>query len=195
MKKLVLLAAPPACGKNYVSDLICRELSSVAYIDKDDLSPLLRRAFAVSGEKLDMDGEFYRENLHAAEYQTLLGLAFSALRYSDVVLVNAPFVSEVRNVDYIRDLHNSAAEQGAELVLIWVTASPEVCRERMMARASDRDAEKLKNWEEYVAGIDFSAPQELFARRAVDKLFVFDNENGERAAESLAKAIAKALER
>ena len=50
MKKMILVAAPPACGKTYVSELIASTLGHIAYFDKDDLAPLLRAAFAVSGE-------------------------------------------------------------------------------------------------------------------------------------------------
>jgi len=38
MKKMILVAAPPACGKNYVSELISKEIGQISYFDKDDLS-------------------------------------------------------------------------------------------------------------------------------------------------------------
>ena len=90
-KTLLLVAAPPACGKNHVSEMICRAKEGVTYLDKDDLSPLLRRAFAVADRAVDMDGAFYLEHLRPYEYETLLQIAFSALRFSDTVLINAPF--------------------------------------------------------------------------------------------------------
>ena len=40
---------------------------------------------------------FYLKNLRSAEYATLFDLAFSALRFSDLVLVNAPFLKEIRD--------------------------------------------------------------------------------------------------
>ena len=63
MKKMILVAAPPACGKNYVSDLICKAIGQIAYFDKDDLGVLLRRSFTLCGESIDMDGKFYLQNL------------------------------------------------------------------------------------------------------------------------------------
>lgn len=187
MKKLILVAAPPACGKNYVSELICNTLGNVTYLDKDDLSILLRRAFALCGEELNMDGDFYLRNLHAAEYGTLFDLAFSALRFSDAVLVNAPLIQEVRDVEYMSRLKGRAGELGAELILVWVVASSSACYERMKSRNSDRDIMKLAQWEEYVRKTDCSAPQTLVTSDAVDKLFVFDNENNETATHSLEK--------
>ena len=77
----------------------------------------------------------------------------------------------------------------AELVVVWVSASLEVCRKRMAQRSSDRDSEKLKNWDEYVKNIDFSAPTELLTTSAVDKLIVFDNENEQTARASFSNIL------
>lgn len=175
MKKLILVASPPACGKTYVSEMIAEAASHIVYLDKDDLGDLIRASFAVSGEKVDMDGEFYIKNLRPAEYTTILNIAFSALRFEDTVLLNAPFGSEVRDEEYMQNLKKRANENNAELILIWVTASPDVCYERMKSRNSDRDTEKIKNWEEYVKKINFAPPYELESAGAVDKIIIFDN--------------------
>lgn len=184
-KKLILVTAPPACGKNYVSELICNALNDVAYVDKDDLADLLRCSFTLSGEKLDMDGEFYRKHLRPVEYATLLRIAFSTLRYTNYVLVNAPFIKEVRDIEYMRMLKERVASMGAELVVIWVTAPIEVCYERMKKRNAERDVLKLSTWQEYVKNIDYNPPYTLQATNVVDKLFTFDNTNEITAKESL----------
>ena len=66
VKKIILVAAPPACGKNYASELICKALGNISYFDKDDLGTLLRRSFALCREELNMDGDFYLQNLRYA---------------------------------------------------------------------------------------------------------------------------------
>lgn len=58
-KKLILVGVPPACGKNYVSELICKSIKNIAYFDKDDLTDLRLCAFSVGGKTADTDGEFY----------------------------------------------------------------------------------------------------------------------------------------
>ena len=184
---MILVAAPPACGKNYVSDLIGKAMGQISYFDKDDLSVLLRRSFELCGENIDMDGKFYLQNLRSAEYDTLFKLAFSALLYSNAVLINAPLLKEVHDAEYMSALKKKANEQGARLVVGWVTASKEVCYARMKERGSDRDTLKLASWEEYAQKTDYSAPHALETAGAVDTLFVFDNENNETAAESLEK--------
>lgn len=75
-------------------------MRNVVYLDKDDLGRLVRRSFALSGEAVDMDGAFYFQNLRSDEYAALMDLAFSALRFADKVLVNAPFLKEVRDVKF-----------------------------------------------------------------------------------------------
>lgn len=187
MKKIILVAAPPACGKNYVSELICGAVASISYFDKDDLGILLRRSFELCGEKIDMDGDFYLQNLRSAEYATLFDLAFSALRFSNSVLINAPLLKEIRDVEYMCGLKKQAESLGAQLILVWVVAPIGVCHARMKARNSPRDVLKLARWEEYVRNTDYSAPRMLETSGAVDKLFVFDNENNETAIESLKK--------
>ena len=188
-KKMILVAAPPACGKTYVSELIARSVEHISYFDKDDLADLLRAAFEVSGNKMDMDGEFYLNNLRPAEYSTMLNIAFSALRFENIVLINAPFGKEVRNTEYMRQLKDRANKNGAELIMIWVTASEEICYERMKKRNSDRDVNKLNNWEAYTKNIDFTPPFELKESSAVDELIVFDADNDETTEKSLDKTL------
>jgi predicted kinase len=188
-KSLILLSAPPASGKNFVAELVCRSLESVCYLDKDDLAPLLRRSFDLTGERLDMDGEFYLNNLRPFEYETLINMALSALRFSDKVLVNAPFLREVRDNEYMQSLKARVGEIGAELTVVWVSASPEVCYERMKKRGSDRDAKKLLSFEEYLKKTDYTPPTALLEKGSVHKLFVFANENREEALESLDKLL------
>lgn len=173
-KKLILVAAPPACGKTYVSELLAKALGHATYLDKDALAPLLRRAFSLCGQATDMDGDFYRENLRSYEYETILDIAFSALRFEEFVILNAPFSTEVRNIDFMRSLKEKAHALDAELMLIWVSAPIDVCFERIKARNSDRDWLKIANWDEYVKKINYNAPTELESQNAVDKFSIFD---------------------
>ncbi len=164
-RKLILVASPPACGKTFVSELLANALKPCTYLDKDDLAPLLRRSFELQGQELNMDGTFYLENLHFAEYDTILRIALSSLRFENTVILNAPFCKEVRDSDYMRRLKEQINAYNADLVLIWVIAPVEICYQRMKQRNSDRDALKLANWNEYIKTVDY---QEI-TRRA--KLF------------------------
>ncbi len=188
-KKLILVAAPPACGKNYVSDIICKAVGNIAYLDKDDFYALRNRFFTLCDEKVDVDGEFYSKNVRPFEYETLLDVAFSALRYSQFVLVNAPFLGEVRDEKYMLGLKERANAMQAKLILIWVNTPVQICYDRMKKRNSNRDADKLLHWDEYVKKINYSIPISLEEKNCVDKLIVFENENNESANSSLNKVI------
>lgn len=47
-KKLIIVSAPPASGKTYVSKMLAKNLKHVVYLDKDDLVPLSNVAFKVA---------------------------------------------------------------------------------------------------------------------------------------------------
>ena len=173
-KKMIFVAAPPASGKTYVSERLAAAVGHAVYLDKDDLACLLRAAFRASGNEVDMDGEFYINNLRSAEYSTLMHIAFSVLRFENTVIVGAPFGKEVRDKEYMRALKEKANAMGAELVLVWVSASRELCYERMKKRNSDRDTQKLENFDEYTKNINYAPPYLLAKCGAVDRLMIFD---------------------
>ncbi len=188
-KKLILVASPPACGKTYVSKQLARAVGQAVYLDKDDLCTLLRAAFTVAGEEVNMDGDFYIRNLRPAEYATILHIAFSTLRFADTVILNAPFGKEVRDSETMRTLKNRANGLGAELMLIWITSTVDACHERMKKRNSDRDTLKLQNWEDYVKNINYNPPCELEEVGAIDRLLVFDNRDDASAEHSYKEAL------
>jgi len=189
MKKLILVASPPACGKTYVSQLIAKSVEHIVYLDKDDLAELLGAAFAASGVPVDMDGTFYLENLRTAEYTTILNIAFSALQFENLVILNAPFGKEVRDMEYMRALKERTNSIGAELLLIWVSVPEALWLERMKHRNSSRDTGKLQNWETYAKTVDHSPPAVLAEQKAVDRFLIFRNGGEEEVVRSLEETL------
>ena len=189
MKKLILVAGPPACGKTYVTNLISSNVQNVVSLDKDDLYPLVKRIFDLSNEKFDMDGEFYLSNVRGVEYETLINTALSTLRYNNTVIVNAPLSKELRNVDYVKNLKEKANNLGAKLIVVWVTAPLEVVKERMQTRNATRDKLKLNDFMAYAKNINYNAPTNLLEESAVDSLIVFDNGNELSLQNSLSNAL------
>lgn len=157
-KRMILVTSPPASGKTFVSQQLAKKLPHIVYLDKDALIPLSNRVFHVAGEENNRSSAFFEEHIRNYEYIAILDIGFEALEYADLVLINAPFTREVRDNDYIRDLRTKLAQRGAELIVIWVETDIEVSRQRMIARNSSRDTWKLANWDEYVAGRDYSTP-------------------------------------
>ena len=175
MKKLILVTSPPACGKTFISKQLARALNHVVYLDKDTLIPLSKQIFAVAHQPYDRSSIFFEKYIRDLEYRVVLDLAMEALEYDDIVLINAPFTREIRNLSYINTLRGELKKKGAELVVIWVDTKPEVCHQRMIDRASDRDMWKLNHWDEYILGVNFEAPANLALPDQPDSLLIFHN--------------------
>ena len=185
MKKLILVTSPPACGKTYVSKKLAKALSHIVYLDKDTLICLSKQIFKVANEEYNRSSPFFEENIRDYEYEAIVALAMEALDYDDIVLINAPFTSEIRDTEYIYSLKGKLAEKNAELVVIWVETSIEVSKQRMIARNSDRDTWKLANWDEYIAGCNFNIPTALDDPKIIDDLLIFKNSSNTEYEESL----------
>lgn len=186
MKRLILVTSPPASGKTYVSKKLAERLDHVVYLDKDTLIPLSKKIFEVAREEYNRSSDFFESYIRDAEYETIVAIAMEALDYADMVLINAPFSKEIRNHDYMNNLQNTLKNKNACLSVIWVKTEIEVIKHRMEERNSDRDKWKLENWDEYIAGCDFSIPD------AVDReaLMIFENSNHTEFHESMAKVTA-----
>ena len=146
---------------------------AIVYLDKDTLIPLSKKIFEAANEEYNRSSDFFNREIRDVEYEVILDLAFEALEYDDIVLVNAPFTKEIRDLNYVKQLSNSLKEKGAELTFVWVDATPETCHQRMIERNSTRDTWKLTHWDEYIKGVDFSIPTPLASSGC--KLIIFDN--------------------
>jgi tRNA uridine 5-carbamoylmethylation protein Kti12 len=189
VKKLILVTSPPASGKTFISKQLSKTLRHVVYLDKDTLITLSKQIFKVAGEPYDRSSKFFEDNIRDFEYETIVALALEALDYDDMVLINAPFTEEIRDLDYINNLKAKLNEKNARLVVVWVETAIEVCRERMIARNSDRDTWKLAHWEEYIADCDFRIPTSLDDPRVIDDLLVFKNSSDQEYKESMERIV------
>ena len=189
MKRLILVTSPPACGKTYISKKLAENLRHVVYLDKDTLIPLSKVIFQVAGEPYNRSSEFFYKYIRDVEYTTTLDPAYEALKYDDIVLINAPFTREVRDHDYIMALKKKLITMNTKLTIIWVETSPEVCKQRMIARNSDRDTWKLQNWDEYIKTVNFNIPAALDDPDVLDDLLIFKNSSDADYKESMRRIV------
>lgn len=185
MKRLILVTSPPACGKTYISKKLAENLKHVVYLDKDTLIPLSKVIFEVAGEPYNRSSDFFKKYIRDVEYVTILDLACEALKYDDIVLINAPFTKEVRDSAYINRLKKRLVQMNTKLTVIWVQTDMEVCKQRMLARGSDRDTWKVEHWDEYIQGVNFDIPAALDDPDVLDDLLIFRNSSDAEYNESM----------
>jgi len=189
VKKLILVTSPPASGKTYVSKKLAEALSHVVYLDKDTLITLSKQIFVAAGEEYNRSSDFFNKNVRDYEYETIVALALEALNYDDIVLINAPFTKEIRDLNYIKNLKARLKDNNASLVVIWVETSIDVTQQRMIERNSERDIWKLAHWNEYIAGTNFDIPIALDDPCIKDDLLIFQNSSNEEFTDSLINTI------
>lgn len=189
-KKLILVSAPPASGKTYVSMKLAESLAHVVYLDKDSLVPLSNVAYKIAGIPVEREGKFFQENLRDVEYDVILEMAFTALNYDDTVLINAPFTRELHDKAYIEDLRKKLKEKyNAHLVIVWVVCDIETVKRRMIERNSPRDVFKIKHFDSWIKTQDFNIPMYLKVEGDPYSLMIFDNSNDDSFAKSMKETI------
>jgi hypothetical protein len=164
------------------------------YLDKDTLIVLSHQIFKLANAEVNRSSEFFEEHIRNYEYDAVLALAMEALDYDDIALINAPFTREIRDPKFIDKLKSDLNKKGASLTVVWVMTDVDVVKERMISRNSPRDTWKLENWDEYIAGVDFSIPKTIDDPNVVDDLLLFKNSNDTEYQESM-KSILTVLER
>lgn len=188
-KRMIFVTSPPACGKTKLSKKLATELRHIVYLDKDTLIPLSKQIFAVAGQPYNRSSDFFEKEIRDYEYDVIMDLAFEALKYEDLVMVNAPFTQEIRDNEYIARLRAKLNEYGAKLSVIWIVTDPEVCHQRMIDRASDRDTWKLEHWDEYLSSVNFTVPENLRDPDDEYSLILYHNSTDEMAAEDFKKLL------
>lgn len=188
-KRLILVTSPPASGKTYVSKKLAQNLKHVVYLDKDTLIVLSKQIFVAGKEEYNRSSPFFEKYIRDYEYMAIVDLALEALEYEDIALINAPFTREVRDPAYMDVLREKLRKRNARLTVVWVKADPELVHQRMVARNSDRDTWKLANWEQYIAGVDFSIPATLDDPAVADDLIVFQNDDEAAFAASMQRVV------
>lgn len=190
-KKLILVSAPPASGKTFVSIRIARALKHVVYLDKDDMLPLSNAIYKVANEPNDRSGDFYYANVRQPEYDAILSMGLSALKYDDIVLINAPFGKEIRDLAWVENMRKKLrAEYNARLVIVWVVCDIENVKRRMIRRNSPRDESKLKDWDAWSKTQNFEAPLNLKVKGDPLSLILFFNNDSVQFQQSLRRTVA-----
>ena len=143
-KRMILVTSPPASGKTFVSQQLAKRIPNLVYLDKDALIPLSKQIFIAAGEPINRSSQFFEKSIRNFEYEAILDIGFEALRYADIVLINAPFTREVKDNEYFKNLRTKLFSYDAELMLIWVETDIEVSHKRRRDSWTRRNARHQK---------------------------------------------------
>jgi len=146
-----VVAGAPGAGKSTVAALLADRLDPhPALLDKDTVyGPFVAAMLAAAGrEPGEREGDWYDRNIKAYEYQGLTATAREIRAFGCPVLLVAPFTGQIR--DPARWTEWSVQLGGGEVHLVWVSCDPEVLRQRLMTRGSERDGAKLAAYTQFI---------------------------------------------
>jgi len=131
-KLVILVVGPVGSGKTTLALNLARNMAKsrgVFYFDKDALVPVSNVAFNVADQETDRHSVFFKENLRDPEYDSVYRIALEGILWTEVMIINAPFSSELKAADgpYFEKFHKfgeSLHKAGANLMVIYCEISP-----------------------------------------------------------------------
>lgn len=150
--RLYIVIGPAGSGKSTVSTRLARRLGA-AYVDKDSVATLFTESLlrlAGTDPQTRDDNAYYQDHVLEVEYRTLLRLAGDNLRLGTSVVLDAPFVRFFPQDDFLEEAAREFEWPAkTEIVVVHVTVDGERMRERVIGRGYDRDAWKIRHWDEF----------------------------------------------
>ena len=177
---LILIAGGPGAGKTSLGRALATQFKSSVLLDNDVVNGawvdgMLTR---LNDGQIDRESAVYLETLRPLEYSSLLAIALDNLTLSKTVFVVAPLGLELADGEWVRRLKRAVEEVGGRLRAIWVEIDAETAKERMAARNEPRDAQKLANWDRFIASAQFNPPRtDLFVLRSNGQSAIADLAN------------------
>jgi predicted kinase len=152
---LVLVGGYAGSGKTEFSRFLS-DITGWAFLDKDSLTRSIveRLLISLGSDPNDRQSELYLKEVRPLEYRCLMETAWDNLNVGTSSILSAPFITELKDEAWFTRLENRCTAKGIDLAAIWVRCDPESMREYIEFRSAARDAWKLSNWEQYIAGID-----------------------------------------
>jgi predicted kinase len=160
-KKLILISGVAGSGKTHIGKEIAKRLKNSIYIDKDTISRFFSESVLVLlGEKEhDRESKIYLEIVRKLEYKTMMKHALENLELGKNVICSAPFLMEISDKEWIKEISIAANIREASLIKVWIQADESTTKERLIKRRADRDNYKLSNWDDYITKTKHTPPE------------------------------------
>ena len=151
---IIFLIGLPGSGKSTIGKRIAAE-NNFCYLDKDIVcNHFTGFLLELKGySRYDREGSFYNNILMDLEYKTLLNIANDNLKLGKSVIVDAPFINYLSNINYLEELKETYDWKDIKPIVISVNIDFAVLKNRMIDRSLDRDKWKLANWDVYIKSI------------------------------------------
>lgn len=155
MRQLTIVAGYAGSGKTETGKLLA-QATGWALIDKDTITRAIVEGMLdrIHGDPHDRQTQAYLTHVRPLEYQCLMRAGWENIECGVSTILSAPFLREVRDPEWLASVQRRCVYLGARLEIVWVLSDIESMRERLIGRNAERDAWKLANWDEYLAGID-----------------------------------------
>ncbi|MFI6514042.1 AAA family ATPase [Spirillospora sp. NPDC050679] len=152
---LVLVGGYAGSGKTEFARFL-GDVTGWAFLDKDSLTRRLVERLLVSlgGDPHDRHTDLYRNEIRPLEYKCLMDTANDNIDCGISTILTAPFIAELNDEAWMSRLTNRCKAKGMDVAAIWVRCDVDSMREYIEFRDAPRDAWKLANWDEYIAGVD-----------------------------------------
>lgn len=215
-KRFIIVSGPVCSGKTTLALNIAKNSGGCYYFDKDDLVPTSNACFdAVEQlvpkdvelkydrdtlQKRDRHSQFFKDYIRNPEYESTRDVLIKGLQFSNLVIVNAPYTSELKkeaagNCPAFDEFHRFFVKEDCEFFVVFVHISKEELKRRLLNRlaedpkAAERDKNVYTDLDAYIAAENV-APPALENSKNVDKLFVFEADTDELRDASYEKLMA-----